>query len=207
MSKRQNLDKAIADYTQAIKLAPQAAAAFRSRGILWRRVKAYDKAIADFSEAVRLNPRDPIVRVNRSNVSRDQGAYDKAIADLDEAIRLNPRSHLALANRAHIWAASADPKFRDAKKAIESATKACELSQWKHAYSLSILAMAHAAGGDFATALKWLTKASEINNDPATMKYHRRLRNEFEANKPYFDRVHEPSAQGAENPEDVSPAQ
>jgi Tetratricopeptide repeat len=49
-------DKAIADYSEAIRLEPTHGAAFIGRGIAYTGNKKYDKAISDFSEAIRLDP-------------------------------------------------------------------------------------------------------------------------------------------------------
>jgi tetratricopeptide (TPR) repeat protein len=49
-------DEAIADYTQAIKLAPNEAWNFRGRADAYLEQKEYDKAIADINEAIRLDP-------------------------------------------------------------------------------------------------------------------------------------------------------
>ena len=40
-------DKALADYTEAIRLDPKSAAAYNDRGWVWTAKKEYDKAIAD----------------------------------------------------------------------------------------------------------------------------------------------------------------
>ena len=49
-------DKAIAHYSEALRLNPKDADAYYNRGIAWERRGEYDKAIADYSEAIRLNP-------------------------------------------------------------------------------------------------------------------------------------------------------
>ena len=56
-------DKAIADYTEAIRLKPDCAEAYKRRGFAYGRGLAYvnnnddNKAIADFTEAIKLKPR------------------------------------------------------------------------------------------------------------------------------------------------------
>jgi tetratricopeptide (TPR) repeat protein len=50
-------DKAIADYTEAIRLAPKCAEAYTNRGISYYEKGEQDKAIADYTEAIRLDPK------------------------------------------------------------------------------------------------------------------------------------------------------
>ena len=59
-----------------------------------------------------------------------------------------------------------DERIRDGKRAVESATKACELSGWKEPISLETLAAACALSGDFESAVKWQTKANALYSDP-----------------------------------------
>lgn len=54
------LDRAIADYTEAIRLKPDHAIAHYDRGIVWQQKGELDRAIADFSEAIRLKPYDTL---------------------------------------------------------------------------------------------------------------------------------------------------
>ena len=53
---KQEYDKAIADYTEAIRLDPKDATAYDDRGNAWYAKNEYDKAIADYTEAIRLDP-------------------------------------------------------------------------------------------------------------------------------------------------------
>ncbi|WP_437202695.1 tetratricopeptide repeat protein [Planctomicrobium sp. SH664] len=52
-------DKAIADYTEAIKLEPKVAAFLHDRGFAWEQKRQYDKALADYEAAFRLDPQNP----------------------------------------------------------------------------------------------------------------------------------------------------
>ena len=57
--------------------------------------------------------------------------YENAVADFTEAIRQDPDSASAYTGLAWVGAAAPDAEVRDGKRAIESATRACELTGWK----------------------------------------------------------------------------
>ena len=73
-------DRAIADYSEAIRLNPNLASAYYNRGNAYSHKGDNDRAIADYSEAIRLNPARQRLRQPRQ---RDwhQGDNDRAIAD------------------------------------------------------------------------------------------------------------------------------
>lgn len=101
--KKNDTDRAIADYDEAIRLDPQFSEAFNSRGVAWNKKDDYDHAIADYSEAIRLNPQYAIAFFNRGNSRYRKGEFDRALTDYSEAIRLNPQYASALNNRGYAW--------------------------------------------------------------------------------------------------------
>src|SRR6266404_1188228 len=64
-SHKGDLDRAIADYSEAIRIDPKDAIAFNNRGSAYSHKGDLDRAIADYSEAIRLNPKDAIAFNNR----------------------------------------------------------------------------------------------------------------------------------------------
>ena len=60
------LDHAIADFSEAIRLDPKDAPAYNNRGHV-RKLKAeFDQALADYDAAIGLDPRDPAAYNNRA---------------------------------------------------------------------------------------------------------------------------------------------
>ena len=86
---------------------------------------------------------------------------------------------------AWIWATCPESKYRDGKKAVESATKACELTKWKDAFTVGTLAAAHAEAGDFVSAVKWQIKANELYADAQDMRKGQDRLKLYQERKPY----------------------
>jgi tetratricopeptide (TPR) repeat protein len=59
-------DRAIIDYSQAIKIDRKDADLFLFRGLAHRWKGQYDRAVADFDEAIRLDPSFDAVRAHRA---------------------------------------------------------------------------------------------------------------------------------------------
>jgi len=83
-------NKAIADFTQAIRLGEQSSSRFVTGHRLHREWE-YDKAITDFTEAIRLDPKNAFAYVGRGRLRRKRRP-DREIAELTEAIRVAPSS-------------------------------------------------------------------------------------------------------------------
>jgi tetratricopeptide (TPR) repeat protein len=103
-----DLDRAIADYDQAIKLDPGHFAAYYNRGHAWRAKGDLDRAITDYSQAIRLDPKSAGAYNNRGNSWQDKGDLDHALADYDGAIRLDPYLAGAYNNRGNTRRAKGD---------------------------------------------------------------------------------------------------
>ncbi|HEY6257114.1 MAG TPA: caspase family protein [Xanthobacteraceae bacterium] len=101
-------DRAIADFTEAIRLDPKNMLAFYNRGIAYHAKGDEDHAIADGSQAIRLDPKYVFAFYNRGNAYHAKGDEDRAIADHSEAIRLDPKYVSAFYNRGNAYRARHD---------------------------------------------------------------------------------------------------
>jgi tetratricopeptide (TPR) repeat protein len=89
-ARARDYDKAIAEYSQAIRLDPDNAAVFNNRAFAYWSKGETDLVIADYGAAIRLDPDNVIALVNRAFAYNFKGDYGRAIVDLDKAIKLKP---------------------------------------------------------------------------------------------------------------------
>ena len=75
---------------RALRLNPDDASVFRSRGIAKSVLDRDEEAIADLDEALRLNPEDAFAHRWRGIAKSALDRREEAISDFDEALRLNP---------------------------------------------------------------------------------------------------------------------
>ncbi len=108
-SQKDDHDRAIADYDEAIRLDPNFALAFVNCGWSYERKRQYDRALADYNEAIRADPKYSLAYNNRGWLRHLQGDYDRAIADYGEAIRLDPKDPTAYINRCGAYNRKGEP--------------------------------------------------------------------------------------------------
>src|SRR5215475_2239942 len=124
----ENYDRAIADLTEGMRLAPKKLPeAYNIRGSAWKIKGQLDKAIADFTEAIRINPKYASAYESRGGARADKEDYDRAIADFTEAIRINPKYVSAYSGRGSAWA-----EKRDYDRAIADYNEAIRIDPKYH---------------------------------------------------------------------------
>ena len=85
------LDKALADLNEAIRLDPKDAGLFAGRAEIYWQLGEREKALADYQEAIRLDPKNVWGYLGLASLYRDSGDLDKALAAFNEAVRVAPQ--------------------------------------------------------------------------------------------------------------------
>ena len=161
---KRDFPQAIADLSTALKLHPDVNT-YNLRGHARAETGDVDKAIADYTAALKLDPADVRTLHSRSTAWMYKHQYARALDDVNEVLRRDPNDIVARRRRAFVRAACPDRTLRDGKQAVADAARACDLSQWKQAETISVLAAAYAELGDFQKAVEWETKAHNMSDD------------------------------------------
>ncbi|MEK7487493.1 MAG: tetratricopeptide repeat protein, partial [Planctomycetota bacterium] len=96
---KKDLEVAIVDYDEVIRLNPQNANIYNNRGTVKFEKRDFEGAIVDFNEVIRLNPQYMLAYNNRGSAKNSKKDFEGAIVDFDEAIRLDPQYVEAYSNR------------------------------------------------------------------------------------------------------------
>ncbi len=114
-------DHAIADFTEALKLAPDYANAYNGRGNAYADKGLYDRAIAEFSRAIKLNPQHRNAYYNLGRAFHKKGLYRRAIANYSVAIRIKSHAdHFAHRCRAYAELGQRQDAMTDCRTALRS---------------------------------------------------------------------------------------
>jgi tetratricopeptide (TPR) repeat protein len=105
-----NLDAAMEDFTEAIKLEPEDFIPLAQRGARYDQKGEEDRAIQDLTDAIKLKPDEAGLYNNRGLYYRRAGKLDAAMSDLNRAIALDPKLGFAYENRGDVYRAKGDSK-------------------------------------------------------------------------------------------------
>lgn len=102
-SNKGDYDRAISDYSSAIKISPNDHELWYERGRNYRFKKNYDLAIKDLTRAITLKPDYHGAYNNRGLAYRNLGKYNEAIRDYNRAVSLKPEYDIYYSNRGYAY--------------------------------------------------------------------------------------------------------
>ena len=125
------------------------------------------KSIRLYTRLLRQLPKESPLRLNifrgRGDAYLSLAKHKEAVKDYDAALEIDENDDHTLNNLAWVLSTSNQDDVRDGKRAIELATKACEVTEFKEAHILSTLAAGYAEAGDFENAMKFIKQGLEIS--------------------------------------------
>jgi len=158
------------DYENAIRFGKMALAlkpdnfnAHNIMGLAYFQTKQDEAAARYFELALKVVPDSSDASVQVHNqlglVRSRQKKFDLAIVQFEETLKLNPKQPDMLDALAKALLACRNPALKDPAKALESAQKACGLTQSKNPEYLSTLGVAYATVNNLSEAVKILENA------------------------------------------------
>jgi tetratricopeptide (TPR) repeat protein len=185
LSRQGQFDEARAEYAEALRINPKLAGVHFNLGKILLAQGRVEEALGHCLEGVRLDPGHPIGRFNLGVALFRQGRLAEAAEQYVETLRIDPNHIEALKNLALIWAAHPEARYRDGRRAVAAANRACERTGWNDADALGAVAAAYAEVGDFAQAVKWQSRAIELTRDETRRVGLRARLRLYEARRPY----------------------
>jgi tetratricopeptide (TPR) repeat protein len=164
----------IQDLSMAIARSPRDPKFYVERAQAYEANGQYKTALADLDEAMTLRPDSAKYRYLRGIAYAYAGDEQAAKQDFARAEAMEPDSAESYNARAWLMATAPDPQMRDGKKAVESATRACEMTNWNDPDMLGTLAAAYAETGNFADAIKWQQKALDLTSPTLLVTFNER---------------------------------
>ncbi len=167
--KEGDLQAAIADYSESMRLNGKFGDAVFNRGITYNAINDLKDALADFDRATVLTPKQADVYNNRGWVRFRLGDKAGAMSDYNKAISLNPNYAEVYNNRG--WAYQ---QAHDMAAAVHDYDKAIELNP-VFILPLKNRASVEAGAGNYAAALQDYNTLLKINADDNAVYYYRGL--------------------------------
>jgi tetratricopeptide (TPR) repeat protein len=179
---------AIESMGQAIQASPKRGEAYLQRALLFVLTNNEEMALTDFENAAQRNPMLVEIYLERGKIWAARRDLPRALADFINLARSAPENPAGFKGRAWISATCPDSQLLKPKRAVRSATYACELSGWKDVDCLATLAAAHAANGSFDKALEVQDKAvGLLVPDDARLEQFRARSKLYRDGKPFRD--------------------
>jgi len=186
--------EALAELEKLRRSNPKDVGTLLELAMVYSTARDYGKAVEVYSGVLEDKPKNFNAIRGRAYAYLSLGKHAEAIADFEKAYSQDKDDSELLNNFAWVLATSPFDKLRNGRRAIELATSACKLTDYKSSHILSTLAAAYAETGDFAKAREF----SQKSIDAAPPEQRADLGKELESykqNKPWRE-LHAEDRQG-----------
>jgi len=190
LASQENFEDAITELKRLLRASPedqniklQIAGYYHADGEPSEALEWYQRVLTENADSM------PALQ-GRANAYLEMGKHAEAITDFDAVLKLREDEELdesdvnVLNNFAWVLATSPVDNLRDGSRAVELATKACEITEYKKAYILSTLAACYAELGEFDTAIEWAEKAVQASDDDVKDQLAQELKS-YQSKKPW----------------------
>jgi superkiller protein 3 len=146
------LERAVAELREAIRLDPESAAAHINLAIVLNEQGKLAEVVAEFREAIRVEPTSTTAHEGLGAGLYRQGKPDEAIAEMREALRLRPDHDKVHNNLAWAFLMTPGRPRRDLEEALVHARTAVELKPDQGGY-FGTLALAEYRAGHWTESI------------------------------------------------------
>lgn len=150
---------AMDEYSKAIEIYPENAAAYIGRGNVYDDLGHPEEAIKDFNKAIELDPNQAVAYYNRGNEYEKLRQYEKTIEDYSKAIELNPNDADVYNNRGVVY-----DDLGQYEKALEDYNKAIKLNP-NDAVAYNNRGVVYENLKKYTKAIKDYTQAIQLNSE------------------------------------------
>lgn len=149
-----DLDAALSDFTEAIRLAPTDNHALIERGNVRRYLKEFDVAVRDYTDSIRIKPSEPLAYAFRAKALEAKGESEEALRDYTRAIAIDDSSTMFLVSRGNLLVnmKKYDVAIKDYDKAI-ALNGACTTAFFHRAAAYQLSDNFEAAIADYTTVI------------------------------------------------------
>ena len=156
---KNDVDKAQADVSEALRLAPKNARAFYVRAVIAAAQQHADEELANYDRSLQLDPRDYVVLKARGYERSARGDYEGAVQDYNAALELLAGDSWLFGARGSCWANKGDNE-----KAFADFTEAIRLDP-SNARAFSARSTVHALRNEFDEAIADATEAVRLDKE------------------------------------------
>ena len=154
-----DIDRAMKDLDEAIRIKPANLIAYINRGNVFAKTGDLDHALADFDSALKINPYVSVTLYSRGEIWKRKGDYVHALADYDRAIHVESRFPPAL-NAAGLTRAILN---KELDRALDECNRAINMAKGD-AYAYGSRAFVRLRRSEYPEAIADADKATSLDS-------------------------------------------